>query len=138
MAYNEKTKENLRMIEPGEVKNPKGRGKGVKNRATILKELLAIKIKVKNPLKGNKEQKMSVEEIINTAQVKKAIAGDSKAYELITNSLYGKIPIDINLGGQEENPVVIDKKVPELTFAQLYEIKYGKPYEPKPEKKSDK
>lgn len=132
MPVTDKSMGNLRPMQPGETRNPKGRGKGVKNRATILKELLNIKRKEKNPLKDNKEEKMTVEMMIELSLIKKALAGDVRAIELVKNTLYGKIPLDINLGGQDENPVVIDKKVPELTFEQLYELKYKKPYQ-KPE-----
>ena len=125
MAFNEKSKENLKPSEPGMTNNPTGRPKGVKNRATILKEIFSMKIKTKNPLKDDKVQKMTVEQIINIAQAKKAMDGDSKAYELVTQAVYGKIPIDVNLGGQEDNPIVVDKKVTEMSPLQLFIFKYG-------------
>ena len=127
--------ENLQPIEPGHTRNPNGRPKGSKNRATVLMELLSIKQKRKNPLKDGKEEKMTVEKLIELALIKKALSGDVRAIQLISEKMYGKIPLDINLGGQQDNPVKTEeKKINELSFEQLYELKYKKPY---PGKKED-
>lgn len=128
MAVNEKSKENLRPAAPGEVRNPGGRPKGSKNRATVIMELLKLKGKQKNPLRNNKEENMTVEKMIELALVKKALAGDVRAIQLVSEKVYGRMPMDINLGGQHDNPVV-EKKIGELTFEQLYELKYKKPYQ---------
>lgn len=129
MPLNEKSKENLTPIQPGEVRNPNGRPKGSKNRATVLKGLLKIKVKQKNPLKDGKEETMSVEQIIELALIKKAMGGDVRAIQLVSEKMYGKIPLDINLGGQEDKPLKIEeKKINALSFEELYELKYGKKY----------
>lgn len=130
MAATEKQKQNLQPAQPGEVRNPKGRGKGVKNRATILKGLLSLKQKAKHPLKGQKERLIPVEELIELALIKKAMSGDVRAIELVSEKLYGKIPQDVNLGGQLENPIMEEKKIAKMTFEEMYLLKYGKPYEP--------
>lgn len=137
MAVNEKSKENLQPAQPGEVRNPKGRGKGVKNRATILRGLLGLKQNIKHPLKEGKKARVTVEEAVELALINKALKGDVRAIELISEKMYGKIPQDVNLGGQSDNPIVEEKKLKGLSFEELYELKYGKPYEA-PEYKGDK
>lgn len=59
-----------------------GRPKGVKNRSTTLKELLAL---------ARKDGKTN-EYGINEAIMLKAMAGDVSAYKEIQDTLYGKIP----------------------------------------------
>ena len=125
MAVTDKQKENLRPILPGETRNPNGRPLGVKNRATELKKLLAIKQKVKNPLKGGKEETMTVEEMIDLALIIKALSGDVRAIQLIKDTLYGKIPVDVNLCQENGNPVIVDKKITDLSIDGLLIIKYG-------------
>ena len=55
--------------------NKKGYPKGVKNRSTILKELLAI---------GDTEKE------VNNAIIKLALQGDVRAYQEIMDTVYGK------------------------------------------------
>lgn len=108
-------------------RNPKGRGKGVRNRVTLLKELLKLKIDVPNPLKGKgATEKMEVEKALELQLIKKALQGDIRAIIFISEKLYGKIPQDVNLGGQEDNPVVqVDQKVVNLTVLERLIVKYG-------------
>ena len=47
--------ENLKSWSKGESGNPKGRPKGSKNRSTIVRELLEVLLKRKNPLTGEEE-----------------------------------------------------------------------------------
>ena len=110
---------------PGENRNPKGRGKGVKNRATELKKLLEIKRKVKNPLKGGKEETLTVEQSIELKLVHLALQGNIRAITLVGEKMFGKIPQDINLGGQQENPVIVDNNVTKLSKEDLLQLKYG-------------
>ncbi len=85
-------KENI--INKGFDKHPenigKGRPKGLKNRATIIKELIALNIKLKNPLTGKEETK-ETEVMMNYALLAKAIAGDIQAIKEVNDTLYGKI-----------------------------------------------
>lgn len=60
----------------------KGRPKGLKNRSTILREILALV----DPDGTNKEYK------INEAVILKAIGGDVSAYKEIQDTMYGKVP----------------------------------------------
>ena len=109
--------------KPGEVRNPKGRGKGVKNRATYYKEIMNLKVEVTNPI-TQKPQKITVEKAIAMKLTGKALAGDLKAVQMVHEILYGKIPIDVNLGGQPENPVM-EKKIAERSVIDLLILKYG-------------
>lgn len=71
--------ENLIPIQKGEVRNPKGRPKGSRNRSTIIREILEL---VNETGKDN-------EYSINMAQVEKALNGDTLAYKAIMDSAYG-------------------------------------------------
>lgn len=79
-------------IEPrwkkGESGNPKGRPKGVKNRATIARYWMEIEQSAKNPITGANE-KMSQEDLMTLAQIKKAREGDVQAYKALMDSCYG-------------------------------------------------
>jgi len=60
----------------------KGRPKGLKNRSTILREILAL---------ARKDGKTN-EYSINEAIMLKAMSGDVAAYKEIQDTMYGKIP----------------------------------------------
>lgn len=72
--------ENLTPYQPGQSGNPAGKPPGTKNRATIIKEILALKT-------GDKTN----EYIINDALFKKAADGDLGAIKEIQDTVYGKI-----------------------------------------------
>ena len=65
-----------------------GRPKGSKNRSTIAKYWLSIEQDLKNPLNGNTE-KMSQEDLMTLALIKKAREGDVNAYKALMDSGYG-------------------------------------------------
>lgn len=96
--------ENIRPPQKGEVRNPKGRGKGVLNRKTVLRRWTELYTKATNNITGKVEQ-LSVEDQIILAQIKKAIDGDTGAYKEIMDGLYDKIPnsIDLNANVQSTN-----------------------------------
>ena len=83
--------QNLRPAKKGEVRNPKGKVKGTKNRATILKQLVAVTLKYKNPV-TDEEVRGLIEEQIGWSLVAKALTGDVQAIKEINDTLYGKIP----------------------------------------------
>jgi hypothetical protein len=125
MAVTEKQLANLKILKAGETANPNGRPKGTKNRATVLNELLAIKKKGLNTL-SDKTETMTVEKLVEVSLIQQALLGNVRAIELISQKIYGKIPIDINMGGQENNPIVIDRKVEQLSYYERLVIVYGK------------
>lgn len=74
--------------EKGESGNPNGRPKGSLNRSTIVKKWLEVLESAKNPITGD-EEKMSQEDIITLALIKKARKGDTQAYKALMDSGYG-------------------------------------------------
>jgi hypothetical protein len=84
----DKQKENLIKFEKGESGNPKGRPVGSKNRSTIAKYWLEINQDLKNPLTGITE-KMTQEDLMTLALIKKAREGDVAAYKALMDSGYG-------------------------------------------------
>ena len=81
--------QNLIPAKKGEIRNPKGRGKGVRGRATIVREWLMVEQKFKNPLTG-KEEILSQADIMTLAVISKARKGDVVAFRELMDSGYGK------------------------------------------------
>jgi len=79
-------------IEPrwkkGESGNPNGRPKGSKNRSTIARQWLEVNEEIKNPL-TSKTERMSQEDVMTLALIKKARSGDVNAYKALMDSGYG-------------------------------------------------
>jgi transposase len=82
-------KDNLIPFQKGQSGNPKGRPVGSKNRSTIAKKWLQIEQKLKNPL-TNEVEKMSQEDLMTLALIKKAREGDTQAYQKLLDSAYGQ------------------------------------------------
>ena len=81
--------DNLIPFQKGQSGNPKGRPVGSKNRSTIAKKWLEIEQKLKNPL-TNEVEKMSQEDLMTLALIKKAREGDTQAYQKLLDSAYGQ------------------------------------------------
>jgi len=90
--------ENLKPATKGEVRNPNGRPKGSKNRATVARKYLDLITKQKNGLTGEVEE-LSQEEVITLAMLTKASKGDVNAYKAVMDSAFGqpKQTTDTNL-----------------------------------------
>ena len=78
-----------------------GRKKGVKNRSTILKKWIEVKVKIKE-----KEVFGTVEDEINLALITKALSGDVQAIKEINDTLYGKIPDKNQLTGADGKDLI--------------------------------
>ena len=63
-------------FQPGHSGNPKGRPKGAKNTATLLREILDRKIEVRT---GGRPRKITVREAILTRFAESSLKGDTKA-----------------------------------------------------------
>lgn len=75
----------------GQSGNPKGRPKGSKDRATIVKKWLTAEVDIENPLTG-KDQKISVEDAMVLAMAQAAIEDKNvAAYNSLKDELYGKL-----------------------------------------------
>ena len=80
--------QNLKFFKKGEVSNPNGRPKGSKNRSTIARQWLQVSQDQTNPLTEEKE-KLSQEDLMTLALIKKAREGDVNAYKALMDSGYG-------------------------------------------------
>lgn len=81
--------QNLIPAKKGEIRNPKGRGKGVLNSKTRLLRLLELVTETKNPVTGENEE-FSIAEQLDMQIIAKARKGDLKAYEILLDRLEGK------------------------------------------------
>lgn len=103
--------------------NRNGR-KGKRNRAVIAREILSMKCYIPKDvfeklkkLYPEIEQQMTNEEIMTIMQVNKAITKeDSKAYEVVLDSAYGKATQQISLV-EDMSEDLMDKILKELGFA---------------------
>jgi hypothetical protein len=84
--------ENLTPWKEGQSGNPSGKPKGALNRATILKRYLATNLK-DNPsdIPFELEGKITVEEAITLALIKKALSGDMAAIKEVQDTVHGKM-----------------------------------------------
>lgn len=89
----------------GQSGNPKGCPKGTKQRGTILKELMEIILKqngkpVANPLDPD-EKKITIEKALQVKMIEKALKGDTQAYQIIMDTVYGKLADKTELTGAD-------------------------------------
>ena len=95
--------QNLKPAKKGEPsRNPKGRPKGSRDRATIVRYWLEVEQNVQNPLTGVTE-KLDQTSFIVLAQIKNARAGDLCAFKELMDSAYGKVV--------DKSSVLIDAEV---------------------------
>lgn len=95
-------------FEKGKSGNPNGRPRGVKNRSTIVKNILSVITKIPQAqfeqlkeLYPDIQDKMSVEEMMTLIQANKAITKeDTNAYKALMDSGYGAPQVDITTDGQ--------------------------------------
>ena len=98
----------------GQSGNPNGRPKGSKNRSTIARHWLNVNQNWNNPITGQ-EEKMSQEDAITLALIKKARDGDVNAYKALMDSGYGSPLQQI-----EQNQTSID--LSDFTTDEIREI----------------
>lgn len=100
------SKEDLIPFVAGQSGNPNGRPKGSKNRSTIARKWLETIQSAKNPITGE-DEKLSQEDLMTLALLKKARNGDVAAYKQLMDSGYG-MPTQ-----QIENTIVEQPLFPE-------------------------
>ena len=81
--------QNLIPAKKGEIRNPKGRGKGARNRKTIVREWLMVEQEIKNPITGTVET-LSQADIMTLSLISKARKGDVAAFRELMDSGFGK------------------------------------------------
>jgi len=87
MAYNKKSKENLKLFKAGESGNKKGRPEGAISIKTILNKYLDTGSGIVNELTG---KKMTLREQITFEQIRKATEGDLGSFKEIMDRIEGK------------------------------------------------
>ncbi len=97
--------QNLIPPKKGEIRNPKGRGRGVKNRSTILKKWLKTKVTIKHP-ETKADIKVTLDDAIALGILKEAVKGNVAAFKEINDTLYGKIPDKNELTGKDGKDLI--------------------------------
>ena len=98
-------------FEPGQSGNPNGRPKGVRNRATIVRQWLEVKESVKNPITHTQEI-LEQQDIITLALISKARKGDVNAYKELMDSCFGKLSqsLDHNISETPKLEISVNSK----------------------------
>jgi hypothetical protein len=80
--------ENIKPPKKGEIRNPKGKPVGTRNRATIVKHWLEAIKEAKNPITGELEQLPIADQMV-LSLIGKALKGDVQAFKELFDSGYG-------------------------------------------------
>lgn len=88
--------DNLIPAKKGEVRNPKGRTVGSRNRSTIVKQWLKMTKKGKNPITEMVEV-LEIQDLMTLALIGKALKGDVNAYRELMDSGHGTIEKNVKL-----------------------------------------
>lgn len=89
---------------PGQSANPAGKPKGIRNRSTIVKEILDLK----------HETGETYEYVATKAVADKAASGDVQAWDKLMDAAHGKVPDKTELTGAEGGPVQISSSDEEV------------------------
>lgn len=99
---------NLKPFKKGESGNPEGRPQGTRNRATVINEMLEKKTKVADPSDPSNRLDVSLYEAMVLGQIKSAMEGNTRAFQEIQDTLFGKLTdkhqldVDVNLPSPED------------------------------------
>jgi hypothetical protein len=88
--------DNLIPAKKGEVRNPKGRTVGSRNRSTIVKYWLEMTKKGRNPITEMAEV-LEIQDHLTLALIGKALKGDVNAYRELMDSAYGRNENNVKL-----------------------------------------
>lgn len=108
-------KENLIPAKKGEIRNPKGRTKGSKNRATVVKYWMNVEEVAKNPITREIEL-LDQEDLMVLGQIKAARSGSTYAFDSLMKWNYGMPPQ--GLTGGDGGPIQFEN-VKGMTTEQL-------------------
>lgn len=108
----EKGYANLKPVKPGEIRNPKGRGKGNLNTSTIIKKFLLSKELVpKDPITG-KATKRTQLEIMCLTMIQEARNGSVPAFNALLDRVDGKPVQKSIIGGDPDGaPIQVERQV---------------------------
>ena len=84
--------------------------KGYVHLSTILKKYLSDEIEVLDPI-TKRTVKKQIGEVINLKLIAAAVKGDQKAIKMIFERMEGMPAQNLNLGGQDGNPLGVNIKV---------------------------
>lgn len=109
---------NLIPKKPGESGNPNGRPKGVRNRKTVVREVMQMLVDGVD-LRGEElPDPITAQDAMTMAIMRKALAGDVAAWEKLMDSLHGKIAdkVDNTHEIKKMGSVVVGEGKKELSF----------------------
>ena len=104
-------------FKTGQSGNPNGRPKGVPNTSTRLQRFLNATRRGKNPLSGEEEE-FTVAELMDLQQIKKALNGDTSAWEKILDRLEGKSKNPVEFSGVDGEPIQVEQTLIQIAFRQ--------------------
>lgn len=96
----------------GQSGNPSGRPKGSMNRSTMAKKWMEVEVTAINPL-TLEEEKMTQEDLMTLAQIRKALKGDTAAYK----------ELNINKYGPAKESIAIETDAPSIDFSKILVFK---------------
>ncbi len=117
----EKQLKNLQPFSKGASGNPRGKRKGSKHLSTILRELLQVKIKAEDFIKG-RCIKQPIGKIIILELIKRAMEGDLKAIGMILDRLEGKVVQKTEITGVEDEMLHIKEITEDMTDEEAAKI----------------
>lgn len=83
-----------------------GENKKIEFEIKLFKDDLEKPYKVK---KGKVESESTINEVLAITLINKAISGDGKAMDTYLDRTEGKVSQNLNLGGQEDNPIQVEQ-----------------------------
>lgn len=106
---------NLTTIQPGEVRNPKGRPKGSQNRGAQIKRILAMKSEEMNPITREKER-LTQEQWCIIGMIGAARKGNTRAFEILMDGKYSPILHLLNPNGEGHDIPDLNERPGFITF----------------------
>lgn len=100
-------------VGPGQSTNPAGKPKGTRDRATVLKEMMQIKVSVTDPRNPLKQKKVTLYEAAALGMFLAAKGGNVAAFKEIQDTLHGPVPAKIE-GHMEFSFAALAKQAAEL------------------------
>lgn len=95
---------------PGISGNPNGRPRGSRNMSTVFREALDVLAQNESAVDGWE----TIEQQMVRAQIKKALCGDTRAFEAVMDRAYGKPKQVVEIDSNDSGGVAIDEAVAAL------------------------